>query len=244
MKNTNKNVKKMKKNKNLAYGSTGQIVTGAHLGGRPVQSTLTIPKSVNCWMPDRLRTTLRWWISPVVNLSVTNYGQVRYQPTGVFDIDPTVGGASAPGFNELANIYSSYRVTASHCKAEMVSPGISTPVRLILCPTNLDPGATPTGTQIIDLVDQPYAVSKLAALRGGPITSVQQGMTTEKIFGSPMTKYDDNFAALVNAIPVNNWYWVVAYYAPTTIPLTEGGIILNVFIEIEIDFYDRRRAVS
>lgn len=232
--------KKMKKGNQ--YGSSGIIATGPNLKNVPVQTTLTIPKSVNCWMPDRLRTTLRWWNSPVLNLSTVTYGNLRYQPSAAFDIDPAVGGTAIVGYNELANIYGSYRVSASRCKIEFCSSALSTPIRVILCPTNLDPGSSPTGPQVVQLVDQPYAVSKLASVRGGPTTRLEQGMSTQKIFGSPMTQYDDNFASLTSTVPNNNWYWVVAWFASATVPLTEGIINLNVMIDIEVEFYDRRRA--
>ena len=71
---------------------------------------------------------------------------------------------------------------------------------------------------------------------GGPLTRIENRMSTEKIFGSPMVKYDDNFAALVNAVPVNNWFWVVTFYvlSPTT-----KSIVCNFYCEVDVEFYDR-----
>jgi len=63
-------------------------------------------------------------------------------------------------------------------------------------------------------------------------------MSTEKIFGSPMVRYDDNFAALVNAIPVNNWFWIVAIYAGAVQSAAEP-VFVNIGVDIDIDFYDR-----
>lgn len=239
MMQNNSTAKNKKKSRNNSQKNNNSIPTGRR--NPPAQATtLVIPRSVNCSVPDRMRTTLRFWKVVPINLSVSNTGGVRFQPSGPFDVDPLVGGSTPKGFAELASLYASYRVRSSFCKAEMVSPGLQTPVTLILLPMNADPGSSPTAATVTDAVEQPYAVSQTGSLRGGPMTQLTNTMTTEKIFGSPMVKYDDSFASLTSTTPVNNWFWFIAFYAPAVIPSSEGAVICYVYMEIEVDFYDRR----
>lgn len=52
-----------------------------------------------------------------------------------------------------------------------------------------------------------------------------------------MTMFDDNFTSLTNSNPVNMWFWVVNYYAPAVHSVS--GVVSTVFIEQDIEFYDR-----
>lgn len=202
------------------------------------QRSLALPKSIMI-MPDRFRTHLRYWKSLAFDLNSTSFAAVRFQPSGAFDIDPTASGIRPAGFDELSAFYSSYRVSKSACVVEVVCTASTSVVQATLLPTNLDPGATPVASYITSSREQPYAISKMCSSQGGPVTKLSRSMSTQKIFGSPMTKYDDNFSALINSIPVNNWFWVLTLYSLSTIP-SVTPILVNVFIEIDIDFYDRR----
>ena len=201
-------------------------------------STVTIPKSVGFVMPDRLRTRLRFWQANSLNLSVTSVGSLRFQPSAAFDIDPTVGGTTMAGFNELAALYLSYRVKSSRIKVELANTSPDSIVNLTVVPRNTDPGATPTSGSIIAAREQPYAKNKTSPPLGGPLVTITSTMSTKKMFGNPMTDFDDNFAALVTTVPVNNWFWWVSVYSLATIPSTDP-VLLNVFIEVDIEFYDR-----
>ncbi len=202
---------------------------------RERQTTLSIPKAVGCYMPDRLKTTLRFWKSVAVNLTPTSTAAIRFAPSAAYDIDPTVASAAMVGFAQLAAMYGSYRVHSSYAKVECVNEGDVT-TKVTLVPTNLDPGASPSSNYVISATEQPYAVSRTLSAVGGPITVLENKMSTQKIYGSPMTKYDDNFASLSNTTPNNNWYWVVAFYA---MAIATKAVICNFYCEVDVDFYDR-----
>lgn len=199
------------------------------------QTTVSIPRAVGCYMPDKLQTTLRFWKSVAINLTPTSTAAIRFAPSAAYDIDPTVASAAMVGFAQLAAIYGSYRVHSSYARVECVNEGDVT-TKVTLVPTNLDPGASPTSNYIISATEQPYAVSRTISAVGGPVTVLENEMSTQKIYGSPMVKYDDNFAALTNTTPNNNWYWVVTFYAMS---IATKAVICNFYTEICIDFYDR-----
>jgi len=186
-----------------------------------------------------MRTGLRYYVSPSANLSATGYGIYRFQPTGAFDIDPSIGGTVPPGFAEMALLYNSYRVKGSRITVEASNTAPAQAVQLTVFPTNVDPGASPSGTFITSARENPYAISKMCAPVGGQAVKIVTNMSTQKMFGNPMTNYDDNFSALVNAIPVNNWYWIIVFYSPATIASTYP-FLMSVLIEVDIEFYDRK----
>lgn len=201
-------------------------------------AVLTIPRSVGFVVPDRLRTSLRFWKAPVLNLSVSNLQVIRFAPSAAYDIDPLVGGTLPPGYAQLAALYGSYRVRSARCTVEAINTSPNTMLQITLLPTNLDPGSSPSSTYVTSTREQPYAISKALPPTGAPTTKLQSSMSTEKIFGTPMVRYDDNFAALTNAVPNNNWYWVISIYSAAVQPASEP-VFVNVAIDIDIEFYDR-----
>lgn len=205
---------------------------------KPGNALVVIPRSVGSIVPDRFRTTLRFWASQAADLSVQNYQTIRWQPTAAFDIDPLVGGTFMAGYNELAAMYRSYRVLSSLCKVEIANTSTDSIVNVTLVPVNHDPGPSPAASYAISSREQPYSKTKTCPPNGGPMTRISSTMSTERMYGNPMIKYDDNFAALVTAIPVNNWYWVLSVYSLATIPSSDP-VLFNIYIDVTLDFYDR-----
>ena len=228
-----KNKKANSQNKNKKQNQSSANIPQGSLG-RKHEFTLTVPRSICTIIPDRFVTTLRWWKSVPINLSATSTAAVRFSPSSAFDPDP-LGTTRPVGFDQLSNLYNSYRVLRSTAFAEGVNAG-TVPITMTLLPANTDPGTTPVPAYITASRLQSYAQSKTGALVGGPICKLSSSMSTQKMFGNKMIEFDDNFAALVNAIPVNNWYWVVTFYAPAVAPV---GFILSFYMDMEVEFYDR-----
>lgn len=200
-----------------------------------------LPKQVGLFLPDRYYTKLRFWKSVTYNVSVNGQASARLSPSNAFDVDPSLGSTSMPGFAELSAIYSRYRVTSSSAKFELVNPSSLTPIEVILIPLNADPGPTPTATNVISWRSNTYAKSKMSPLLGGPSTVVNNRMSTEKIFGSKMTYFDDAFQSLVTTSPTNNWFWAYAIFVFTPIaPL----IYANISCDIGIEFFDRTTQIA
>lgn len=54
-------------------------------------------------MPDQFRTTLRWWKSDPINLTVVSTAGTRYNASGAFDPDPGAGSTTSSGYRQLAH---------------------------------------------------------------------------------------------------------------------------------------------
>jgi hypothetical protein len=194
-------------------------------------------------MPDRLSTKIVFSGTTVIPFIIgQDVGSLRYRPSGAFDVDPLLGSTATPGFAEWASIYASYRVVQSTALIQFSQTG-SQPVTAILVPLNADPGATPSFVTVSSWVGNPYQKSSLLPNIGGPLTSLSMTMSTEKIFGSKMVYFDDNFSSLVTAVPANNWWWALGIIIS---PAATVVFNVNVYIKIAIDieFFDRKVLLS
>lgn len=211
--------------------------------GRDSQNNYVAPlRTTQLGFPDRMATTLSFFsapsFAPIVGASAYSY---RFQPSSAFDVEPLIGGLTMPGFDEFAAVYASYRVLGSRIRVKMSGIGV-TPVTVIVLPLNADPTATPTTATIISWRGQPYAISKLTGSAGSPSIEIEHSMTTAKMFGSDMVLSDDNFAALVTASPVNNWYWAVGIYQ--NFVFVAQPVVSDIQILVDVQFYDRKYLVT
>jgi len=198
---------------------------------------LHIPKQIGLIVPDRSYTSLKYWVANAFNLSAGAgaVANVRFRPTAAYDIDPTLGGTSMPGFVELAALYGSYRVTCSSIKVTG-SNASATPFQLIVCPSNADLGAAMLAANVSALQGQPFSKHRVVGAVGSPPAVINSSMTTEKIYGDKAVYSDHNFSAVANGVPANNWFWNIAAYTPL------GGSAINVIIieiTVGIEWYDR-----
>jgi hypothetical protein len=199
-------------------------------------STLVLPRQVGLALPDRYICKLRYWKSIQISLNVSNTQAIRFSPSNAYDVDPLLASTAMSGYVELAAIYGAYRVTGSDIMVEATNSSPTHPVRLIVGATNVDPGGTPSAAYVLSLAEQPYAKSTIVSLAGGPASKIKNQLSTERIYGNPMVKYDDNFSAPTTASPSNNWWWVIGIYAQS---LFTQVFTVNVTMEVDIEFYNR-----
>lgn len=200
-----------------------------------------LPRSVTNIVPDRMYTKMffRGYGSLAIPLLSTATG-ARYRPTSAFDVDPLLGSTATPGFSEWAAFYSNYRVTSSRAQFRFNNTSTVQGAMCVLVPLNVDPGASPGVATINTYIENPYCKVKTMGLSGSPSVTLTSSMSTEKIFGSKMVYFDDNFQSLVTTNPTNNWYWAVGVLSPLA-PVGSPQLI-NVYIDIEmgIEFFSRK----
>jgi hypothetical protein len=197
-----------------------------------------VPRASGLIVPDRMYTKLRFFGASTISFVIGDTVHAkRWRPTAAFDVDPLLGSTATPGFAEFSTFYSSYRVTSSNFRAEFTQTS-TVGLTAIIVPLNADPGATPTFTTAASWASLPFAKHKMLPPAGSPTVTLSQSMSTEKIFGSDMVYFDDNFASLVTTVPNNNWYWAIGVIAS---PAVGGLVNVNFMADIElgIEFYDR-----
>lgn len=230
----NKSKRTQKKNRKRNQTDGWSVAPNAKLG---------LPRSVSAIMPDRMMTRLNY--KGVQNLTIaaaSSFVTRRWAPTAVYDVDPTLGSTTVVGFNELSLLYNNYRTVRSTVICRAATTGAQ-PASLIVIPLNADPGSSPSSSVVNSWYNNTYGKVKLVPAVGGPVISIKHNMTTEKIYGSKMIYFDDNFASLINTVPVNNWYWAIAVVSPVT---AGSNLIFTVEFDIimDVEFYSRKNLLN
>lgn len=201
-----------------------------------VNAIQRIPNRVGLILPDMYVSKLRYWKQVKWDFTATNTIVARFRPSSAYDVDPLVGSTAMAGFAELATLYGSYRVISSKIAVQVVNPSAANPVNCSVTPVNIDPGAAPSSAYVLSLRENPYGKFGVVGLSGSPPLKINNQMSTQKIFGGRMTRYDDNFSALVTASPANNWWWIIGGYS---FVLDPSLCWITVTIDVNVEFYDR-----
>jgi hypothetical protein len=205
-----------------------------------------LPRSVTNIIPDRLYTRLRYTgLQNLTILTTSTTAGIRYRPSAAFDIDPLLGSTATPGFAEFAAFYNGYRVTSSKIVVKAVNQinGSGQGVLMVVVPLNVDPTGSPSVAVVNSWIEQPYSIKNMIGVYGSPAVTLTETMSTEKIFGSKMVYFDDNFTSIVSSVPNNNWYWAIGAIC-ATMPTT--SLIVNLYVEIDIgiEFFSRKALLS
>lgn len=230
-----KRTKKAKKKKNQNSQDGWQVQQN---------SRLMLPRTVTNIMPDRMMTRLTYKGMQTFTISAGTAGvAARWRPSSAFDIDPLLGSTSTVGFAEMSAFYNNYRVVKSMLSVKAAALSTAAISQIVALPLNADPTGAPTLAVMESWLNNPYSKIRLVPSQGGPVVSMRLAMTTEKIYGSKMVYFDDNFAALVNTSPVNNWYWAVA----VVLSANAGGnfpVQVEIDISIDCEFYSRKALLN
>ncbi len=196
-------------------------------------------------MPDRLVTDLSYYGRTTITIPTGSITAARrWRPSNPYDIDPTIGSTPTAGFSEWAAIYASFRTISASAKFTAVSPSNTVGLSMALLPLNIDPTSSPTDATVAEWPSNPYSKSKMMGLQGAPPTTLSSRMTTEKIFGSAMVRFDDNFSGLTSGTgPVNNWFFAFGVIADSAVAANVVVPYENHFV-IRVEFFDRRVLTS
>lgn len=205
---------------------------------------VTIPRSIDLLFPDRFQVRMMYSGLTTFTLAVgASVSSRRWTPSAAYDVDPLLGSTAVPGFSELAGLYNNYRVISSGLRIEFVSNDARSG-RLVLLPLNTDPGSAPSSAVTDSWPNNPYMKSVLIPPTGAEPRVVESKMSTEKIFGSKMVHFDDNFMALTNAIPNNNWFWAIAVTSPILVATSSWVVTTVVAISLEVEFFARKELIA
>lgn len=202
----------------------------------PVLDNSDWVRGLGVQFPDKVRVRLRFteFIGSTITVGSSFITQ-RFRPTNVFDVDPVLGSTAVPGFQEMANIYGSYRTVASSCSLQASQNGTQSAMSIVVVPLNQDPGASPSSVVAASWYGAFGSKSALCSQIGGPPITIKNSMTTEKIFGTKAVYFDDNFSAPVTGGPTNNWYWAysanLSGNASGTAVTVSGRITVNIVVE-------------
>lgn len=196
---------------------------------------ITVPRRYRI-VPPSMITTLVFQStshSPLNNAGLT-YASVRFRPTSAYDVDPTIGGTSMPGFNEMAGLYGKYRVLRFKTSVVFVNAE-DFPLNAIVFPSNFDLGAN--YSQVQSQFGNSFAKYRYLSPKGGMdrATIVTPWLSARQIVGTDSVYLDDDYSANTNTSPTNNSYINVAIWTGNTTQLTVG-VGLQIVITCEVRF--------
>lgn len=184
----------------------------------------------------RVRASLSYANFGIINHAGFVYCNARYQPTYVYDVDPTLGNTAVPGLAEWGGIYRFYRVRGSRIIASF-SNKETFPVTCYICPVNIDPGANTTSyaKYISNRLGKSQSIGPLTGNGNCVLTS---SVTTADFAGVPDTQQLDNYCAPTSgsSAPLNNYFWIVGIVTDGTV--MSAGFNLNVRVEMDVEFFE------
>jgi len=190
-------------------------------------------------MPDAERTQLTY--ADVIRIAPSSaIGQYTFRGNSTFDPDYTSTGHQPYYRDQLAAIYSRYRVYGSRITVSAVNEQASSALQITVIPySTVFPFVT--GTYPLE-----YPHAKAMPLLGvGAILphTVTHKISTTKILGlRPREILDQDYSALVGANPASEWYWLVVAQDLTGAQNVETSF--QVIITYDVEFYDRAEVSS
>jgi hypothetical protein len=193
-----------------------------------------VNRTINFIAP-RLRTHLTF--NKFMNLGLatgSSFLQRYFQPTFAYDVDPVVGSDGMPGFYELSQLYTKYRVngytiSVNFCNNEQFA------VQAMIMPTNTNGGGSFTPQTI--LANTRTKRSLVGTYAQYP-KKLRDRVTVADFGGSSNTKSADAYSGLSAGptAPANNIFHVVGIWADSA--TFSQGVTIDVTINVDIEFFE------
>ncbi len=211
--------------------------TAKHEGktrGRKRQSRVPYtPNLSHLGVPDAIRTQLTY--SDQIALSPTStVGQYTFRGNSVFDPDYTSTGHQPMYRDQLAQLYSRYRVYGSSIHLSVINEQVGAGLQVTIIPAS----DITAFTSSLYPLEFPHARGARLLGVGGIFTAqLTHSMRTQVILGlRPREVLDQDYSALVGANPSSEWYWQIVAQN-----LSAENVIasLQVILRYDVEFYDR-----
>jgi len=198
--------------------------------GSPVYSTLA---------PARKLQRLKFPTTKVLSTG-TNVSSVRFTANGAYDVDPTLGSTSTPGFAEWAAFYGFYRVKGVGIEVGFVTQETLKACQAYIYFSNTDPGTSANFSVTANPLSK---VGVMGVSAGKSTCKLRQYKKVSQILGSNTTFTDDNYRALTNAVPAD-LVWIACGAQTLDGTNFTGSVVMQILITMDVEFYDRKTSLS
>lgn len=204
--------------------------------GKKKNSSMRIaytPNLTRLGIPDAVRTELTY--SDVIAINPASaIGQYTFRGNSIFDPDYTSTGHQPMYRDQLAALYSRYRVYKSTIQVSAVNEQIATALQVTVIPAS----DITTFTSALYPLEFPYAKgARLLGVGGIMTTVIRHSMSTQLLLGlRPREVLDQDYSALVGANPSSEWYWQIV---AQDLSAENVQTSLQVIIRYDVEFYDR-----
>lgn len=189
--------------------------------------------TVRTLIPAETDKILSFQVNKVAFNAANILAMVRFTPNGTFDVDPTLGSTTTPGFTEWAAFYNYYRVIKVAYDIE-VANNETFPLRVYTILTNTDPGTIGNP----QFSGNPLAKTALISGKGGmDRCRLRDLKQVSQVVGSQAPETEDNFRAAVTTNPVDVIHLGIGCFNPGSAFVPNGVAVVGV-IRMFIRFYD------
>jgi hypothetical protein len=200
----------------------------------------TVVRAVNTVVPDEMDVRLIYPIDTPL-FSAGTLASLRWTPNAAYDVDPTLGSTSTPGYAEWAAFYTYYRVVRYTVETTVVNDE-AFPVTVFSINTNEDPGTS--GASYTDFATQPFSKWMILAAKGGmDRASFKHDVSCSKLLGSNAVQQADSLRALVNGVPADLLYYAVGVRSGTGGVLA-NGVYIHSHLTMYVKFYGRQNLLT
>lgn len=185
------------------------------------------------FMPSIFQTNLRYSKEITMFNAVSGWSNIRFSMTNAYDIDPTLGSTSMPGFTELGTIYRFYRVKASSITVCFSNVDVQ-PGTVAICPVNFDPTANTASFQ--QYLSQTICRKRpIGPLTGNGIATIHHRVSTAGFAGALSRSLDPYVGSTAGTPPTNNIFWLVGAYLAA---IQTTGVYVSVSVNCTIEFFE------
>jgi len=190
------------------------------------------------WMaPARMGVTLRFHKFVDISAAAVPAANVRFCPTFVYDVDPTVGSTSTPGFAEWGALYRLYRCQASRIRVSFINNDTGNCYVCYIASQNSDPGNNHSSTVAQTQLSQRLTKSGVVGFaNGSSVVELSNSQTTANFGGARNAQITDSYTGTVAGLsPGNNWYWDVGIVGIQNIT---NGCVASCVIDMDTEFFE------
>lgn len=163
----------------------------------------------------------------------------RLYTNAAYDVDPTLGSTSTPGFAEWAALYNFYRVVAYSYDITFVN-NEAFPIIAWTLSSNTDPGLGATSVSSSNPLGASLVLSAKTGLDKGMIARTHR---VSHVIGSDAVEYEDNYRALVSGVPADLAWLGFGIQSISGANVTNGASIFG-HLRMFVRFYDRKILAS
>jgi hypothetical protein len=184
---------------------------------------------------DRVVVTLRWPVSSLLTNSGNATIARRWCTNGLYDIDPTFGSTSLPGFAEWIAFYKWNLVTIYSYEVTFVN-NEAFPVVVYIMNSTSDPGTT--GTNYYEYSTAKFGKQRMLSAKGGSDrVSIKGRVPISALVGIDITK-DNSFRGTSTSNPTSLVYFGIGYNALGN-DFTAAGVTFQLLISVRAAFFLR-----
>jgi len=187
-------------------------------------------------IPREMIITNRFNKYGVVLSAGNTFGNIRFEPTYAYDVDPTLASTAMPFFSELTAMYRVYRVEAFTYDITVSNNETAQAALAYVCPVNFDPGVNTASFQ--NYLSNSYSRKSIL----GPSTGNSRGrfrgtVTQAQFVGLEEHRVEDTTTGASTTAPSNN-IWIMLGFGVTT-GVQAAGLSYTADLNITIRFFER-----